>query len=260
MTSVTVVMATLNARHLITAFVRRYREEVATLGNAIELIVVDGGSHDGTTSAVLDAIPTATILTQPGAGIYASWNAGVRVARGKWILFYGADDLPGRGWLKRLSDADDNVDLVYGNLRLFTDDGFSVAIRSPEPGTALADLATHLSFPHVGLAHNSALFSEARFDESFRIIGDYEFLRRVRPTTAAYLLDSVQGEMRLGGVSNTPRGVDTAWAEHLRINPAMPTSRRLRWSARRLAARVPGLFQVLQRCWHRLRSLHWTAL
>jgi glycosyltransferase involved in cell wall biosynthesis len=58
-----------------------------------ELIVVDGASTDGT-SDVLRAYGSAIacLICEPDHGIYDAMMKGIRVAKGEWLLFLGADD------------------------------------------------------------------------------------------------------------------------------------------------------------------------
>src|SRR5258706_15051131 len=67
---------------------------------AIELIVIDDGSTDGT-RAVLERFGSrVTVLAQPHAGAYAARNLGLRYAHGAFVAFLDSDD----AWLRdRLS-------------------------------------------------------------------------------------------------------------------------------------------------------------
>ena len=60
----------------------------------LDYVVVDGGSTDGS----LDIIRRyesriAHWRSEPDEGLYDAMNKAVRVAKGKWVLFLGADDL-----------------------------------------------------------------------------------------------------------------------------------------------------------------------
>ena len=64
----------------------------------LEIIVVDDGSTELNTSAVLAALENVTIVKQPNSGLPAARNAGFRKARGDYVLPLDADD-----WLEPMA-------------------------------------------------------------------------------------------------------------------------------------------------------------
>lgn len=86
----------------------------------IEFLIIDGGSTDGT----LDILkrysnPKISWISEPDKGIYDAMNKGIRMAKGEWIYFLGADDTFYNDQV--LSDIFENpdyanVDLIYGNV------------------------------------------------------------------------------------------------------------------------------------------------
>ena len=59
----------------------------------LEYLIIDGLSNDGTgefISKIKDQ--RVRILSEPDMGIYDAMNKGVRMARGKYLLFLGAGD------------------------------------------------------------------------------------------------------------------------------------------------------------------------
>ena len=80
---VSVIMPTLNEA-------RGLRQTLAELDWADEVIVVDGGSTDDTTSIARRA--GARVLVVPGVTIASQRNAGIAIARHNWILALDADE------------------------------------------------------------------------------------------------------------------------------------------------------------------------
>ena len=59
----------------------------------IELIVIDGGSSDGTIDLlVLNSRDITYWISEADRGIYNAWNKALEQAHGDWICFLGADD------------------------------------------------------------------------------------------------------------------------------------------------------------------------
>jgi len=65
---------------------------------SLELIIVDDHSSDGATSALPRGDPRLVMLPSPGRGVGPAFNAGLRVARSRFVARMDADDvaLPGR--------------------------------------------------------------------------------------------------------------------------------------------------------------------
>jgi N-acetylglucosaminyl-diphospho-decaprenol L-rhamnosyltransferase len=80
---VSVVVVTLDAL----PWLERCLESV----RGLETVVVDHGSADGTLDLVRERFPHATIVEQENRGLGAGWNAGMRVAAGRYFLLLNAD-------------------------------------------------------------------------------------------------------------------------------------------------------------------------
>jgi len=94
----------------------------------VDVIVVDDGSNDGSTHAVLaelEARGAARVIYQENAGVSAARMTGVQAARTPYIFPLDADDRVEPGCLGPLADvldADPSLALVYGD-GLFLDEG-----------------------------------------------------------------------------------------------------------------------------------------
>ena len=89
-TTYSIIIATYNAaKYLETALQSVFSQTV----NDYELILIDGGSKDGTVEIIKkhqDRI--AYWVSEKDQGIYDAWNKGVEQAKGDWVLFIGSDD------------------------------------------------------------------------------------------------------------------------------------------------------------------------
>lgn len=64
----------------------------SVVGDAVETIVVDDGSSDGTAGLVRSAYPGVCVLEQPNQGVSAARNAGFAAATGDYVAFVDSDD------------------------------------------------------------------------------------------------------------------------------------------------------------------------
>ena len=177
-----------------------------------ELIVIDGGSADGTLEVIRrNSASLAYWVSEPDRGIYHAWNKALARARGDWICFLGADDhLPAPDTLEELAPilagAYPPVRLVYGEVALVNERGEETQ-RLGKPWDAVRERFRQIMcLPHTGLMHHRSLFeAHGGFDESYRIGGDYEMLlRELRAGEARFVPGLVVAAMGHGGASTDP--------------------------------------------------------
>jgi glycosyltransferase involved in cell wall biosynthesis len=178
----------------------------------IEIIVIDGGSKDGSVAILeLNREKIAYWISEKDTGVYNAWNKGLRKSRGEWIIFLGADDyflndLVMEQIAIRLETIPNEFRLVYSRVMLIGVDGeaiFSVG----EPWDIGRDrFKKGVCLPHQGVVHRRSLFDQnGKFDESFRIGGDYELmLRELKTADAVFIPDIIATGMRQGGLSSNP--------------------------------------------------------
>ena len=85
-----------------------------------EVLVMDGGSDDGTAAIVQQAADDRIrFVSERDKGVYDAMNKGILAARGVWLYFLGADDLLyGPGVLSAVFGAagHEDADLLYGDV------------------------------------------------------------------------------------------------------------------------------------------------
>lgn len=179
-----------------------------------ELIVIDGGSHDGTVDLLLANSELISYwISEPDRGIYNAWNKGLAKAKGEWICFLGADDF---FWdarvLERVAEQlvtlPSDVRVAYGQIMLLNNDGECLFPVGEPWGSIKERFKQIMCIPHQGVMHRRSLFAQyGKFDDSFRIAGDYEFLlRELKSSDAVFIPDIILTGMRHGGVSSDPKG------------------------------------------------------
>jgi glycosyltransferase involved in cell wall biosynthesis len=83
------------ARYILATLASVLAQDIA----AMEVIVIDDGSRDGSAELVRQAYPQVRVEVQANAGVAAARNRGIALARGEFIAFVDADDIWLRGKL-----------------------------------------------------------------------------------------------------------------------------------------------------------------
>lgn len=204
---ITVILATYNSAATLERCLDSFRAQDYP---SKELIIMDGGSSDGTRQIIeSNKDILAYWESAPDSGIYNAWNKALPHATGDWIYFIGADDhFSGPGVLgeaaRLLAGAYPAYRVAYGRVDLVKPDG-RVWSEAGEPWDRAAFLR-EMNIPHQGAFQHRTLFSEyGSFDESYRIVGDYELLmRELKDKDALFLPGLKVAANCYGGVSSSP--------------------------------------------------------
>lgn len=210
MPRVTLIIAVYNAE----STVARCLDSVAAQTcQSRELIVIDGGSTDGTVDILRhNADRLSFWISEPDTGVYDAWNKGLARARGEWIGFLGADDyLWTPDALERLVKAGEqefpDVRIVYGRVGFVSAHGELLETFGRPWEEIRGEFRSRMALPHPAVLCHRSLFSEhGMFDESFRISGDYEWLlRELKERNAKFVDGPFVVGMQTGGLSSQAR-------------------------------------------------------
>lgn len=192
-----------------------------------ELIIIDGGSNDGTVDIIRSLSAQVTQWeSEKDRGIYHAFNKGVSRATGDWILFLGADDYL---WAPNVfSDAASklsklkNCAIAYGRVSVVNAEG-AVLETVGKPWPAVKKIIQHeMAIPHQGTFHHKDLYARhGLYREDFKIAGDYELLlRELKNSEPHFLGGMIISGMQIGGISSLPSST-------LRAIEEFKTARRL---------------------------------
>lgn len=208
---VTVVVAVFNARP---SLKRCLDSVLAQTLPGVELVVIDGGSTDGSVGLLQEyGARISYWISEPDRGIYDALNKGLAHAHGEWIYILGADD-----WLwsadvferaaPHLLRAYPPARIVYGEVAFVDERGDLISVLGVPWEKQRARFSAYMSLPHQAVFHHRSLFAERGvFDETFRAAGDYEMLlRELRHADPVFVPGLLIAAYRFGaGTSSDPR-------------------------------------------------------
>ncbi|MBD3295870.1 MAG: glycosyltransferase [Candidatus Omnitrophica bacterium] len=177
---------------------------------AIEYIVVDGGSVDGTLE-VVDSYGSSIsrVIRGQDAGLYDALNVGIAAATGDVIGFLHSDDLyQNEDVIRKVADRflKNNIEAVYGDLVYVDREDESKIIRYWKTGRySSKKFRLGWSIPHPTLFVKKITYEKyGLYNTKLKISSDYEMMIRLlskNHINVAYIPE-VFVRMRTGGVSN----------------------------------------------------------
>jgi glycosyltransferase involved in cell wall biosynthesis len=184
---VSVIVAAHNEGPQISSALKRLRQISKT--SPIELIVVDGGSDDGTVAAARDWADHMISYPRPNRG--AQWHAGAQVATGDLLLFLRADSQPPSNWQQALEHfwlTTHDMDVVAVGFRVSYGSGLGLRLLS---AWSNARVRSGVIGADHGICTTPDVYKAAGGFPEFPELEDYEFSRRLAARGTTRLLPAV---------------------------------------------------------------------
>lgn len=173
----TIITPTLNRR----ALLEEALDSVVRQGHAVEHIVVDGGSTDGTLE-MLAQRPEVTVISDRRRGLYDAINLGIERSSGAVIGLLNSDDLYAPGALSAVEKVlDDNpgADAACGRAELFDESG--LVTRYDDPHDMVIDAHAALigaCIPNARFFRRTVFERVGLFSLRYPHVADRDFLSR----------------------------------------------------------------------------------
>ncbi len=214
--TVTVLMPVLNGEPYLAESLAALRSQTRS---PVEVLVLDGGSTDGSRERVSDE-PGATLVDLPGAAWHVALNAGMARAAGDIVAFASCDDIMDVRALERHVDAltaDPAAGYSVGRVILFADaSGMSQRVPAGLSGT---DRRARIL--ETIAVRRSVLDAVGGFREELEHSADVEWLARLGDLAIPLAeVDAVVVSKRLhsSNTSYTGDGTDSGITRSLRLS------------------------------------------
>ena len=152
---------------------------------AVEHIVIDGGSTDGTLD-VLARYPHLKVVSEPDRNLYDAMNKGLRLADGDAVGLLNSDDAYAPGTLAKAAEhlSDPAVEMVIGGAEFFAlHEGRETVLRRymglHETGLVEANAIDNVTLINASFLRRSLIARVGWFDDRFPLGSDKDYWMRL---------------------------------------------------------------------------------
>jgi glycosyltransferase involved in cell wall biosynthesis len=182
------------------------------LSDQLEIVVVDGGSKDGTKEFLEAQNLTNNWISEPDKGIYNAMNKGLDMAKGDYVWFLNSGDYVEDYAVidKLLNFLNKGPDAVYGETMMVDADGKHLGLRSEFTTRKLPNHLTWTSFRMgMNVGHQSFVIKRSLalpYNEKYRYVADIDWMIRcLKPCKKVLNLNAVLACFTVDGFSSVQR-------------------------------------------------------
>jgi glycosyltransferase involved in cell wall biosynthesis len=175
---------------------------VAQTNKNHELIIIDGGSTDGTLEILKNQRAENLFWTsEPDEGIYDAMNKGIKKATGEWIIFLGADDKFYNDQVLESVFSKSNyesIDFIYGNVK-------SGAYKGLYDGEFNYEKLLRKNISHQSIFYHKNIFDKiGSYNLKYKTHADWDFNLRCFENKELQIkyVDNIIAEFAKGGLSS----------------------------------------------------------
>ena len=135
----------------------------------IELVVVDGGSEDGTQIVLNEYAQHISVLAcEPDKGIYDAMNKVCSLATGDWLIFLGCDDVLLDALGSIAEQMSDPASVYYGNVVLRSSGNIYGGVFSKQR-------LAQMNFCHQAVFYPRSVYKKYSYSLEYRWLADYAY-------------------------------------------------------------------------------------
>jgi rSAM/selenodomain-associated transferase 2 len=191
MMKISIVIPTLNEATYITRTLHTVASQSLSDNLKVELLIVDGGSTDGTPERIIeffehnDTLPVRMFLSERSRA--KQMNCGAHFASGDTLLFLHADTQLGENALAELAQALENPSVQFGYFKMKFDSENPIA-EYYASFTNINSLLTH--YGDSGIFARREFFEKVGKFPNQEFLEDVEFLQRAARLAKPYLVEN----------------------------------------------------------------------
>jgi glycosyltransferase involved in cell wall biosynthesis len=191
--------------------------------DAIEYIVMDGGSNDGSKELIEQHAGKIRFwVSERDNGLYHAMNKGMQRATGDYLWFMNSGDamFDRESAAQAIEAAEKGAAFIYGDTMFIQPDGREIGLMSRVTPKKLPEAAGPHTFRFgMNICHQSVVVRRdlaPPYDESYRMVADIDWIIRIlkqRPVSAC--TPGPLARFELGGISQ--QRIRSSWKERFRV-------------------------------------------
>jgi glycosyltransferase len=217
-----IITATFNSSKTITKNIKSVSDQSY---KDFEQIFIDGGSIDDTKKIIINNCKNTNynFYDLPVKGIYNAFNVGLKLAKGKYIIYLNSDDyFFNKEILYKVYKCIINnkyPDLLYGDIN-YVNSNEKIIRKWKSNEYHKYKINFGWCPPHTGTFISSKLAKKYRFNSSFSVSADYDFLIKIfsNKDIKIHYLKSTITNMLIGGASNKLKNFFIVFAQDYQIS------------------------------------------
>ena len=167
---ISIIIATFNAQQHLHECLQSIIEQDE---KNIEVVIIDGGSNDKTVEIIKNhPVHNIQWRSEPDNGIYDAMNKGIKMAKGRWFYFMGADDRLLPQFSELASKLKDEHTIYYGN----TEPHYNVD-KKPSFELLAGKFSNYrlakYCINHQAILYPAKIFQQYRYNLKYKVFADY---------------------------------------------------------------------------------------